>query len=404
MGKNTQPDWKEIREQFELDRSYVQLGTSQFIASHPKPVREAIDRYRNELDKNPVKYLQENNDRIMSEIREEAAKFLGNSDADQIALTDSTTMALGTVYTGLNLESGEEILLSDHEHYSHFEAVRRATERSGASYRRIRLYENLSEVSADEIVHSIVKEISDKTRILGLTWVHSGSGLKTPVQKISREISRINSGRDKKDEVKIVLDAVHGFGIETESPDELGCTFFITGCHKWLYGPRGTGIVSAAPEDWDMVSPIIPSFTDAMDLIIQDEDHPRHMSGKQMTPGGFHSFEHRWALLEAFRFMSDRGKDHVRDRVHELSRRCKEGLAEMSHVTLHTPMDDELSAGIISFEVKGYSAKDAAKALMEKKVIATAAPYRVSYVRFTPGIINSEEEIDKALEAVKEMR
>ena len=64
-----------------------------------------------------------------------------------------------------------------------------------------------------------------------------------------------------------------------------------------------------------------------------------------MTPGGFHSFEHRWALAEAFRFHGRIGKRRVAARIHALNRRLKAGLAGMGHVTLITPRSDALSAG-----------------------------------------------------------
>jgi isopenicillin-N epimerase len=163
-------------------------------------------------------------------------------------------------------------------------------------------------------------------------------------------------------------------------------------------------LVAATRGAWQHVTPVIPSYTDVMDLVIAEEQRPKEMDGKQMTPGGFHSLEHRWALYEAFQFIMDLGKQQVCDRVHQLNRRCKEGLADMPHVTLHTPMDDGLSAGIISFEVKGYSTEEVVKALLKKKVVATASPYKISWARFTPGIINDEAEVDKALEAVYDLR
>jgi selenocysteine lyase/cysteine desulfurase len=141
-----------------------------------------------------------------------------------------------------------------------------------------------------------------------------------------------------------------------------------------------------------------------MDVVIEEEERPDFMDGKQMTPGGFHSLEYRWALADAFRFVNSIGKENIYERVHALNRMCKTGLASMPHVKLHTPMDDELSAGIISFEVDGYSTPDVIKALLEKKVIATAAPYRTSWARFTPGIVNTEKEIEQALSAIWELK
>src|SRR3712207_7216740 len=41
---------------------------------------------------------------------------------------------------------------------------------------------------------------------------------------------------------------------------ELGCDLFVAGCHKWLFGPRGTGIVWATPEAWNALAAVIPTF------------------------------------------------------------------------------------------------------------------------------------------------
>jgi isopenicillin-N epimerase len=395
-----QPDWKQVMALFNYDRSYVQLGASQFVVSHPQLVQEAIERYRKQIDEDPVLYTEEKENENMQRVREIAARYMGVPNADDIAMTDSTTMGLGLLYTALNLKKGQEILTTEHDHYSHHEAIRQATGRSGGSYRRIALYEDLSKVTKEEIVHAVTHSINNQTRVLGITWVHSSSGLKIPVSEIARAVAKINQDRDESNKVLIVVDGVHGFGIETDSFGELGCDFFVTSCHKWTYGPRGTGLIAATREAWQYTTPVIPSYTDVMNKVIAEEPRPKEMDGKQMTPGGFHSLEYRWALYEAFEFILDLGKQEICTRVHQLNRRCKEGLANMPHVTLHTPMDDELSAGIISFEVDGYTTEEVVKALLKKKVIATASPYKTSWARFTPGIINDESEVDKALEAV----
>lgn len=114
--------------------------------------------------------------------------------------------------------------------------------------------------------------------------------------------------------------------------------------------------------------------------------------------------EHQWAMPDAFEWVEGIGKENIYQRVHELNRMCKEGLAEMPHVTLYTPMDDRLSAGIVSFRVNGMTVKDTVKRLVEKKVIATEAPYKETYARFTPGIINTPEDVKRALDAVQSLK
>ncbi|WP_205499908.1 aminotransferase class V-fold PLP-dependent enzyme [Rufibacter psychrotolerans] len=402
--KQQKTDWEQVRAQFNLGKEYIHLAASQFLASHPKPVREAIDRYRQALDQDPELYTQEQENDLMQQAREAAARYFGHPEPDNIAMTDSTTMGLGTIYAGLGLSKGQEILTTEHDHYSHHESIRGATYRTGATYRRVPMYENLSEVTPEEMVEAIMNAIQDQTRLVGITWVHSSTGLKTPVAQIAQAIARLNQSRDEDHKVLLLVDGVHGFGIERETFQELGCDFFVSGCHKWTYGPRGTGLVAATTQAWQHVTPVIPSFTEVMDVVIAEEERPSQMDGKQMTPGGFHSLEHRWALTQAFQFLESIGKEQVWERVHYLNRLCKEGLAAMPHVTLHTPLSDELSAGIIAFEVEGYSTQDTVKHLLHHKITCTAAPYRTSYARFTPGIYNTPAEIEKALEVVYAMK
>jgi selenocysteine lyase/cysteine desulfurase len=182
---------------------------------------------------------------------------------------------------------------------------------------------------------------------------------------------------------------VHGFGIENVRLPELGCDFFVAGCHKWLFGPRGTGIVWAGPRAWSQVTHTIPSFTET------------GTPGSAMTPGGFHSFEHRWALAEAFRFHLRIGKARIAARTHALNSRFKAGLAAMGHVIPHTPRSSSLSAGLVCFEVRGVPPEQVVDHLLARRIVATVTPYTPSYARVAPSILNTPAEIDRALRALQ---
>src|SRR5262249_12480729 len=114
-----------------------------------------------------------------------------------------------------------------------------------------------------------------------------------------------------------------------------------------------------------------------------------------------HSFEHRWALGEAFAFHRAIGKSKVAARIHELNRQCKQGLSQMKHVTLHTPLGDDVSAGIITFEVAGMDPKTVVKRLHDKRIVATTTPYQTSCARVAPGLLNSPAEVDSALREIR---
>ena len=123
-----------------------------------------------------------------------------------------------------------------------------------------------------------------------------------------------------------------------------------------------------------------------------------------MTPGGFHSFDHRWALDRAFQFHQTIGKPRVAERIHTLNRQLKEGLAKMSNVKLYTPMEDELSAGIVCFDVQGLQAQQVVDRLRKKNIVSSVTPYKTLYARLSPGLLNSPAEVETTLAAVRELR
>jgi isopenicillin-N epimerase len=380
-------EWAEVREQFRLDPELVHLSAL-FISSHPEPVREAMARHRQALDENPAGYLQGNNTRLERQVRQAAARYLG-AQPNEIALTDSTTMGLGLVYNGLQVREGQELLTSEIDYYSTRESLRFKAQRSGAEYREVRLYRDVQAVTADEIVDTLMGAVTSETRVVAVTWVHSSTGLKVPVRRIAEALGEANRGRDPAERALLCVDGVHGLGVESASMGDLGCDFFMAGTHKWMFGPRGTGIVWGNPRSQALVTPTIPTFTSGAGW------------GGVMTPGGFKAFEHRWAMTETFEFHRGLGKERIEARTHALARQLKEGLAEMPHVRLYTPLDEELSAGIVCFDVGRMTPGQVVRRLRDRRIIGTTTPYSPSHARLTPAIFNTPEEIDRALAAIR---
>src|SRR5262249_51831055 len=155
------------------------------------------------------------------------------------------------------------------------------------------------------------------------------------------------------DRALLCIDGVHGFGIEATPVSQLGCDFFASGTHKWLFGPRGTGLLWGAASAWGQVAPVIPSFDRSSIGAWLFNQTPSGPVGPRMTPGGFHSFEHRWALADAFAFRTTIGAQRVERRTHQLATRLKAGLKTIPHVTLKTPVAEQLSAGLVCFTIDG---------------------------------------------------
>jgi isopenicillin-N epimerase len=250
----------------------------------------------------------------------------------------------------------------------------------------VTLYRNARRATQDEIVSSLVSSVGPRTRVIALTWVHSSTGVKLPLARIARGLGK------RRGDVLLCVDGVHGLGVENATVGALGCDFLVAGCHKWVFGPRGTGLVWGRSRAWDSVEATIPSFSGSA------------TPGAEMTPGGFHSFEHRWALAEAFRLHLRTGKARVAERIHALNRRLKAGLAPMTHVTLVTPRSDALSAGLVCFSVDRLSPDAVVAALRRRRIVATVTPYDPPYARLAPGLLNTPADIDRVLRAIRSLR
>lgn len=396
-------DWSSVRAQFALRTDRLHFS-AWGLASPPRPVREAIAEHRQALDEDTFAALGREIELDSAAIAA-AARYL-RTDYSQVALTDSTTMGLGLVYGGLRLRPGDEVLSSEHDFYSTQEALRLSAERSGATLRTIALYENPEQASIDEIVSRVVAAITPRTRVLALTWVHSGTGVKLPIAEIATAVANRAWDLDVARPL-FCLDAVHGFGTENQTAGELGCDVFVSGAHKWLFGPRGTGIIWAKPPAWEQITPTIPSFDqEALGSWIRGVQPEYLTHGGANSPGGFKAFEHRWAMSQAFEFMTEIGPDRVASYTHGQASQLMDGLAAIEGIRVVTPQVPDLHAGLVCIQVSGGQAPWllAQRLLERNSIVSGAVPYRLPYLRLGPSIVTNPDQVDLAISAIAALR
>ncbi|WP_028694443.1 aminotransferase class V-fold PLP-dependent enzyme [Pseudomonas cremoricolorata] len=387
LASSSASKWTQLQGLFDLDPDYLHFANF-LITSHPRPVREAIARHRAWLDRNPALAMdwdRQETWRHEAQVREWAGRYL-NARPGQIALTGSTTEGLAMIYGGVQVRPDQEILTTRHEHYSTYYSLAFRSERQGTQVRKISLFDDPAQVSVEQILDTIDRAIAPNTRVLGMTWVHSSSGVKLPVEQIGALVARHNQNRSEAERILYVIDGVHGFGVEDLDFARMNCDFFIAGTHKWLFGPRGTGLICARSETVEHLTPMIPTFS-------EDENF-----ATRFTPGGYHAFEHRWALDEAFKLHLQLGKAQVQARIHQLNGYLREQLLSRRDIELVTPRSPALSSGFTFFRAKGRDCDQVAAALLARKVNVDAVARDVGpVIRTAPGLLNDEAQIDRLM-------
>ena len=248
------------------------------------------------------------------------------------------------------------------------------------------------------MIAAIKGAITERTKVLAVTWVHSVSGVKLPIRKLADALGN--------NRPLLVVDGVHALGVEPDRIEIEFCDVFVAGTHKWLGGPRGTGLIWSI-KGWDRMNPVIPSFAFEPYIAWMEgrtvRPDRRENLGALFTPGGYHSFEHRWALADAFAWQSGLGRDKVAARIHGLAQRLKDGIAD--HVRLVTPARAPRSRpGWSASTSTGMEPEDAVERLAAQRIRATVTPYADRHVRLGTSLHVDERDVDAAVGAIKALR
>ena len=406
-GPDGAVDWRAVRDLFPLAKDRMHFASFLFV-SHPAPVAAAIEGFRRKLDADPtwieaVAFEPNPEETPFQNVKKALAGYVGGLP-EELCMTSNTTSALAMAYHGLRIRPDQEIVTTEHDHYSHHEAIRLAALRSGASFRRVSLYDGGENARADEIVARVSRAISPKTRAVGLTWVHSSTGVKLPIAAIAEAVAKANRGRAESDRCLLIVDGVHGFANQDVDVARLGCDFFAAGAHKWLFAPRGTGFLWGRKDVWPEVRPTIPTFDpDGLDAFAAWMEHKplTTTDAANVSPGGFLAYEHLLAIPAAVELHRAIGRDRIAARIRELNGAFREGAAKLPGVTLHTPRDPELSAGINCYEVAGLQPEQVVHRLAAKNMRTTTSPYKVTYARVACGVMNFPEEVDSVLREIR---
>lgn len=378
-SNNDEDYWTLIKSQFVLEDGlrYFNNGS---LGTCPEYVVKATEQFRRTLDGFPSKYMWGGWDDQKENVRDKAAALFGVSP-ETIALIHNTTEGMNLIASSLQLEKDDEILLSNHEHTSARIPWKYWQERKGVQLKTVDL--PLLPDSKAEIVDLFRQAISTKTRVISLVHLTNTNGMRLPVKEIS-EMAHEHG-------VLVAVDGAQSMGMFEIDLAELGCDFFTSSSHKWLFSPKGMGIFYATETAQKLLSPLV---------VCRGYDD---RSIRRFENYNTRNLPELLGLGAALDFRQLIGGQKIEKRIYALKHYFREQLTGDERFVLKTPEADTLSAGIQTVEIVGKEVKDEKERLAEEYQIdcRPMSSHGLNGLRISLAIFNTKQDLDYLLDALK---
>lgn len=332
--------------------------------------------------------------RVIYHTREQLARLFHCPRADHVVFTSNATEALNTAICGI-LEAGDHVITTDLEHNSVLRPLYRMERERGIK---------LDFVQADEKgcldYTQFLKLICPDTRAIICTHASNLTGNLVDIGRIGR-LARENG-------LLFIVDASQTAGIHEIDMQKQNIDVLCFTGHKGLMGPQGTGGLCVNGEipirPWKVGGTGVQTY-----LKEQPGKLPVALEAGTLNAHGIAG------LSAALDFIEETGIDVIRAREEALMRRFYKGISGIPAVKLYGDFSGERAA-IVAMNLADYDSGEVSDELMQEYEIATrpgghCAPrmhealgtVEQGAVRFSFSWFNTEEEIDRAVEAVKEL-
>ncbi len=401
-GAATIDPWAQVRGRFPLEEDLIYFNTGTYgpsswaVAAAECNVREAMNRNFNRY------FFDHFIDERFVGLIDRMADFIG-ADRNDIAFTSGATEGMNFVAGGLDLNAGDEVLTTTHEHQAGIYPWLLAAKRRGMTVRQLPLPTPIQ--SAGDVLDRFDEAINSRTRVLSFCHVQYTDGCVLPVAELC-ELARDRG-------LISVVDGAQSVGMLDFSVRDLGCDLFVTSLHKWLCGPYGTGLIYIDEAIRDRLWPTVVEGHEGWqtaDRFGRDPGEPSidFASAWPETMIKYATNLHYygplfWALLPAINLQESIGRSVVEDRTLALAQRFRDGLQQIDGARILSPDPDALRSAITSFTITGVDPQWLRKALANQRIVTRYighAPFGFEADRVCTHIFNSEEQVDRVLAAI----
>ncbi|HCX29234.1 MAG TPA: aminotransferase [Blastocatellia bacterium] len=365
--------WSTIQQAFSVTRGIINLNNGG-VSPSPRIVTEALVRYIWQQEDATAYTMWQILEPQSETIRTGLAEMFG-CDREEIAITRNASESLEVLLMGMDFKSGDEILTTTQDYPRMLTTLRQREKREGLSLKLIKI--PIPPKDLNEIAAAFEKGVTSRTRLILISHQINITGQITPVKAVC-DMARAKG-------IETIVDGAHSFAQFYFKQKDLGCDYFGTSLHKWLYAPKGTGLLYVKRSRIEKIWPLMAAdSTQARDI-------------RKFEEIGTHSAAPKLAIGEALLFHNGIGGKRKEARLRYLSRYWMNRLKDVPNIRFNTSFDANQSCAIANVHIEGTNPRAVGSYLFDKHRIFTTPIVHEEFqgIRITPNIYTTLGELDR---------
>jgi selenocysteine lyase/cysteine desulfurase len=373
--------WTTIQQAFSVTRGIVNLNNGG-VSPSPRIVTDAFVRYTWQQEDATAYTMWQILEPQSETIRTGLAEVFGCSP-EEIAITRNASESLEILLMGMDFKSGDEILTTTQDYPRMLTTLRQRETREGLKLNLIKI--PIAPKDVNDIAAAFERAVTPKTKLILVSHQINLTGQINPVKSVC-EMAR-------KRGIETIVDGAHSFAQFDFKQSDLGCDYFGTSLHKWIYAPKGTGMLYVRKEKIPKIWALMASENANKNDIRKYEEI------------GTHSAAMRLAIGEAILFHNAIGGKRKEERLRYLSRYWMNNLKSIPKVGFNTSFDPKQSCAIANFKIDGVDPVQLGSYLMSKHKIFTTPIVHDEFtgIRITPNVYTTLWELDRFSEVVADV-
>ena len=371
--------WSVIQNAFTVTRGIINLNNGG-VSPSPRIVTEALVRYIWQQEDATAYTMWQLLEPQSETIRTGLAEMFG-CDREEIAITRNASESLEILLMGMDFKPGDEILTTTQDYPRMLTTLRQREKREGLVLKLIQIPvppRNLNEITA-----AFERGLNSRTRLILIAHQINLTGQITPVKAVC-DMARAKG-------IETIVDGAHSFGQFDFKQKDLGCDYFGTSLHKWLFAPKGTGLLYVKRDKIEKLWPLMAAESkQAADV-------------RKFEEIGTHSAAPKLAIGEAMLFHNGIGGKRKEARLRYLSRYWMNRLKAVPKIRFNTSFDPAQSCAIANVQIEGLNPSAVGSYLFDKHRIYTTPIVHEEFqgIRITPNVYTTLGELDRFSEVME---